>query len=103
MEEARVSIDPFKDAEEQMKGIVERLRAIIPLKSGKMKLLIRIPAKYAGRSYGVLKEFGEISKEKWGSDGGLTIILNIPLAIRGSLMEKLGSVTKGEARVEQVE
>ena len=103
LEEAKVSIDPFKDAEEQMKGVVEQLRRILPLKSGRVKLLVRVPARYAGRSYGVLKEFGDVIREDWGTDGGLTAVVNIPVAVRGNLVEKLGSITKGEAQIELVE
>jgi ribosome maturation protein SDO1 len=33
LEQARISIDPFKNTEEQSKDVVEKLRTIIPMKS----------------------------------------------------------------------
>lgn len=99
MQEARVSIDPFKDANEQTKDILEKLRPIIALKSEKVKLTVRTPAQYAGQSLGVLKGFGEILKEEWGQDGGLSVVLEVPAASQPNLLERLGAVTKGSAQV----
>ncbi len=99
MQEARVSIDPFKDANEQTKEILEKLRPIIALKSEKVKLSVRTPAQYAGQSLGVLKGFGEILKEEWGQDGGLSVVLEVPAASQPNLLERLGAVTKGSAQV----
>ena len=99
MLDARVSIDPFKDVNEQTKDVLEKIRLIIPLKSEKVKLNVRTPAQYAGQALGVVKGFGEILKEEWGQDGGLSIVLEVPAATQPSLLERLGSVTKGSAQV----
>jgi len=99
MQEARVSIDPFKDASEQTKEILEKLRPIIPLKSERVKLSVRAPAQYGGQTLGVLKGFGEILKEEWGQDGGLSVVLEVPAASQPNLLERLGAVTKGSAQV----
>jgi ribosome maturation protein SDO1 len=99
MEEARVSIDPFKDANEQAKLVIESIRSIIPLKSERVKLSIKTPAQYSGQAIGVLKGFGEILKEEWGQDGGLSVVLEVPAASQPSLLDRLGAVTKGSAQV----
>ncbi len=99
LQEAKVSFDPFKDANEQLKGILEEVRKIIPLKSEKVKLVVRVPAQYAGQTIGVLKGFGEILKEEWGGDGGLSAIIEVPAATQPSLLERLGSATRGSAQV----
>ncbi len=99
MQEARVSIDPFKDANEQTKEVLDKLRPIIPLKSEKVRLSVRVPAQYAGQALGALKGFGEILKEEWGQDGGLSVVLEAPAASQPSLLERLGAVTKGSAQV----
>lgn len=99
MQEARVSIDPFKDANEQAKQIIEEIRVIIPLKSERVKLMVKAPAQYAGQAIGVLKGFGEILKEEWGQDGGLSVVLEVPAASQPSLLDRLGAVTKGSAQV----
>lgn len=100
MDDARVSIDPFRNTEEQTKEIVESLRSIIPLKSENMLLEILVPAQFAAQSYSVLKSFGTLKKEEWQSNGSLKVILDIPAAARANVMDRLGSVTKGTASIE---
>jgi ribosome maturation protein SDO1 len=98
MAEIRVSIDPFKDVSEQTKVVVDQLRPILPLKSEKIKLLVKVPAKYSAQSFSALKGVGEIVKEEWGLDGGLTIIIEIPAGVHSTLLDRLGSLTKGSAQ-----
>ena len=98
--DARVSIDPFKSVEEQIKDIVEYLRSIIPLKSENLSLEISVPAQYVAKSYSVLKSTGDLKKEEWQKDGSLKAILEIPAAARPNVIDRLGSVTKGTAFVE---
>src|SRR6267378_2184990 len=96
---AKTSFDPFKDANEQLKTILDELRKILPMKSERVKLLVKAPAQYAGQTIGVLKGFGEILKEEWGGDGGLSAIIEVPAATQPSLLERLGSATRGSAQV----
>jgi len=101
-EQARLSIDPFKNTEEQAKEIVEKLRAIIPLKSENLLLEITVPAQYAAQSYAVLKSTGTLKKEEWQNNGSLKAILEIPAGARANVIDRLGSITKGAATVEMV-
>jgi ribosome maturation protein SDO1 len=98
MQEARITVDPFQDASEQTKVVVDKIRTILPLKSEKVRLLVRVPAQYSGQTIGVLKNFGEILKEEWGRDGGLSAIIELPAASQPGLLERLGSYTKGAAQ-----
>ena len=100
MDDARVSVDPFRNTDEQIKEIIEQLRSIIPLKSENMLLDIVVPAQFAAQSYSVLKSFGTLKKEEWQSNGALKVILDIPAAARANVMDRLGSVTKGTASIE---
>jgi ribosome maturation protein SDO1 len=99
MQEARINVDPFQDANEQMKTVVESLRTILPLKSEKIKLQVRVAAQYSGQAIGVLKNFGEILKEDWLADGTLSAIVEIPAGGQPGLLDRLGSTTKGAAQV----
>ncbi len=98
MAEVRISIDPFKDAGEQTKAVVDELRGILPLKSERIKMLVKIPAQYASQSFGALKGVGDIVKEEWGSDGGLTVVIEIPAGVHSTLLDRLGSLSKGTAQ-----
>lgn len=100
MKDARASIDPQKAAEEQAKDLVEKLRPIIPLKSENLSLEIAVPAQFVAQSYSVLKSAGSLKKEEWQQNGSLKAILEIPAASRPTVIDRLGSVTKGTATVE---
>jgi len=100
MKDGRVSVDPQKSVDEQVKDIVEKLRSIIALKSENIELEIIIPAQYASQSYAVLKSVGTLKKEEWQNNGSLKAILEIPAAARPNVIDRLGSITKGSASVE---
>ena len=103
MKDGRVSVDPQKNVDEQVKDIVEKLRSIIALKSENLELEIIIPAQFASQSYAVLKSVGSLKKEEWQNNGSLKAILEIPAAARPNVIDKLGSITKGSATVEVVQ
>lgn len=100
MKDGRITIDPQKTADEQTKDIVEKLRSIIPLKSENVELEITVPAQFAAQSFSVLKSAGSLKKEEWQSNGSLKAILEIPAAARPTVIDRLGSITKGTATVE---
>jgi ribosome maturation protein SDO1 len=101
MEQARVSIDPHKKAEDQVKEVVDSLRAILPLKSETLKLIVRVPPQYAGQSYSVIKTAGELKGEEWLADGSLKVVIEMNAGMRGAFIDRLGSVTKGTAEVKE--
>ena len=103
MKDARVSIDPQQNVDEQVKDIVEKLRSIIALKSENLQLEIIIPAQYASQSYAVLKSVGSLKQEEWQNNGSLKAILEIPAAARPNVIDRLGSITKGSASVEVIQ
>jgi len=103
MKDGRVSIDPQKNIDEQVKDIVDKLRSIIALKSENLQLEIVIPAQFASQSYSVLKSVGSLKKEEWQNNGSLKAILEIPAAARPTVIDRLGSITKGSATVEVVQ
>ena len=102
LDDGRVSIDPFKNIDEQVKDIVEKLRPIITLKSENIILEISVPAQFVAQSYTVLKSTGTLKKEDWQTNGSLKAILEIPAAARPHVIDRLGSITKGTATVEVV-
>jgi ribosome maturation protein SDO1 len=101
MDEARVIVDPFKRSEDQAKAVVDELRKILPLKSETLKLIVRIPPQYASQSYSVIKTAGDLKNEEWLSDGSLRMVLEMNASLRGSFIDRLGSVTKGSAEVKE--
>jgi ribosome maturation protein SDO1 len=95
LSEAKVSIDPFRDAEEQLKGVVEALRPILPLSMEAVEIAIKIPPEYASKSYGIVKDLAEIKRDEWTSDGSWIAVVSISAALRGELLDRLGKATQG--------
>ena len=99
LDQARLIIDPFKRPEEQIKTILDSLRKILPLKSESVRLTITIPPQFSAQSYSVLKTAGNFNGEQWLSDGSLKVIIEINAGIKGVILDRIGSVTKGSAHV----
>ncbi len=96
IEEAKVKIDEFKKAEDQVKEIVDKIRVVLPIKFEIRELEIRIPSKFAGKSYSTLKQYGTVLKDEWQNDGSLKAVLEIPAGLQTELFDKLNSLTHGE-------
>jgi ribosome maturation protein SDO1 len=99
MSEVRLTVDPFKPAEDQAKNVVDALRRILPLKSENLLLTITIPAQFSAQSYNLLKTTSNFKDEQWLADGSLRVILEINAGMRSSLLDRIGSVSKGTAQV----
>jgi ribosome maturation protein SDO1 len=99
MDEVRVIIDPFKRAEDQAKTVVDALRKILPLKSEIVRLTVTVPPEFSAQSYSVFKTIGNFKGEHWLEDGSLRVILELNAGMKGSFLDRLGSITKGSAQV----
>jgi ribosome maturation protein SDO1 len=91
----RLSIDPFKSAEEQSKDVIDMLRPLIPIKMEQMRVAVKIPAEYAAKAYGAVKSYGVISREEWQPDGSWAGTLEMPAGLYGPFIDKLGKLTQG--------
>ena len=95
LEEIRVQVDPFKDADEQVKDVVDALRRILPMSSDNIQIAIKVPAEYTGKSYGIAKDYGEIKRDEWQSDGSWIAVVELPAAMQLEMLEALGKSTQG--------
>ncbi len=102
MDEARINIDEFKSAEDQLNDVVEKLRSIIPIKFEVKKFQIRIPANFAGKCYGVVKRFCKLVSENWGGDGSLSVVIEIPPGMTDEFFGQLNSITHGDVESREV-
>ena len=101
VDEARVSIDPFRKADDQAKTVIEALRKILPLKSEISRLTITVPPQFSAQSYSILKSAGDFKGEEWLSDGSLRVVLELNAGMKGQFLDRLGSVSKGSAVVKE--
>ena len=96
LEESKVHIDEFKSAEEQVQNVLDKLRMIIPIKFVRKEILIKVPSKYSGKAYGIVKKYGEILKESWEKDGSLIVLSKIPGGMAEEYFTELNNLTHGE-------
>ncbi len=97
LEQARFHVDAFKPAEEQLDNAVEALRGILAISFEKVKVAVKVPAQFAGKAYGVLKEYG-LSREEWGADGSLMVVCEMPAGIQGEFYDRLNKLAAGQAQ-----
>lgn len=102
MEQIRYPIDPYKSVEEQARDIVKLLRPILPLKIEQILVAVRIPAEYAARGYGSIKNYGVLKRDEWRSDGSWYGEIEMPAGTYASLLNKLGDITKGSGEAKTI-
>ena len=98
LEDAKISIDPFIEAEEQVQEIVQALRSILPMSSESIQIALKIPAEYTGKSYGTVKNYGTIKREEWQTNGSWVAVVEIPAAMQLELLDILGKETQGNVQ-----
>jgi len=101
MREAKVSIDPFKGATEQIDDVVKKITMIMPIKFATVRMDVTIPAEYANRSYGTLKKYG-LKSEKWLDNGSLNATLEFPAGMQTEFFDRINAATQGKAVVKIV-
>ncbi|MEM0094755.1 MAG: ribosome assembly factor SBDS [Candidatus Micrarchaeaceae archaeon] len=102
MNEAKVAIDPFKSANEQIETVLKKINAILPIKFATAKIAVSIPAADANKCYSLLKQYG-MTSENWLSDGSLSAIVEFPAGLQGEFFDKLNKLTHGEASTKIIE
>ncbi|PIN86784.1 ribosome assembly factor SBDS [Candidatus Woesearchaeota archaeon CG10_big_fil_rev_8_21_14_0_10_44_13] len=103
MEEAKVKIDEFKSAEDQIEDIVRKLKPIIPISMETKRISIRMPPEHAGKGYGAVSQFGKPQNEEWRNDGSYVCVVEIPAGLEADLYEKLNVMTKGSVETKVLE
>lgn len=103
LEEAKIKIDEFKEAEQQIERIVRALQPIIPIKFATTKIAVKIPALYIAKGYSMLRDFGTLEKEEWQNDGSWIGIFKLPAGLKQDFFNKINALTKGEAETKELD
>ncbi|MEM0380557.1 MAG: ribosome assembly factor SBDS [Desulfurococcaceae archaeon] len=102
LEQAKISIDPFKPVEQQVEEIVSKLSKYIPIKLAKAVLSLKIPPEHGSRIFKLLAKYGEVKKQNWMSDGSLVIEIEIPAGLQQEFIDKVNEFTSGSAYIKIV-
>jgi len=98
-EEAKITISDKLSAEDQIQGILKKLKPIIPIKQENKSLQIHLSEKYAKKYFRTIHNYGKVSKENWLSDGCYSCIIDIPAGIYLDLVEDLSKKTHGGVEI----
>ena len=103
IEQAKVSIDPFKPDDEVVKEVVEAIRPIIPIRLETLVVEVLIPPQFTGKAYGVVKQFGNVLEEEWLSNGAWKAKAELPAGLHATFLDKINKITSGKASVKVIE
>ena len=100
MEEARVRIDEFRTAQDQVADIIKQLRPVIPISIEHREIKVHIPSTHAPKMYGNIGHYGTIKQEKWENDGSWTGTVDVPAGMVNDFFDKLNALTQGGVHTE---
>jgi ribosome maturation protein SDO1 len=96
MNEAKISVDPFQNANDQVDAIVKKLTIKLPIKFTTITIEVQISPQFANRCYGTLKQYG-LKSEKWLGDGSLSVVVSFPAGLQIEFFDKINNLTAGTA------
>jgi ribosome maturation protein SDO1 len=99
MEEAKVSIDPFKPLDDLVAETMKALRPLIPIRFEEIRVAVRIPPEYAAKAYGDIDAFARIEQEEWQKDGSWICVVKIPGGMQQELESLVRKVSKGAGQL----
>ena len=98
MEKAKVVVDPFAPANEQVHTVIEKIKEIIPISIERIEIAVKVPLEYAGRVSSVIHNMVKVKSEEWKSDAWFALI-EIPAGRQTEVYDKLNSLTGGKVEV----
>ncbi len=99
LEQSHINIKNIP-VENQIKDILGKISAVIPIKLDTKKVKVTIPAIHTGKAYGAITQYKE--SENWLPDGSLEVIVAVPSGIIIDFYDKLNNVTHGSALTEEI-
>ncbi|MBI4181723.1 MAG: ribosome assembly factor SBDS [Candidatus Aenigmarchaeota archaeon] len=96
MEQARVNLDPFKPADQQVEEVLKKIEAVIPISLERVEVAVKVPMEYAGRAASAIRLFAQVKAEEWKGDGWYAL-LEIPAGMQGEIYGKINDLTHGTA------
>jgi len=95
MEEARVHVDPFRRASDQLEEILEKIQEILPISMERVELEVKVPLQFAGKASSAIRAIAPVKKEDWKSDSWVAVI-EIPAGMQSEVLGKLNELTSGQ-------
>ncbi|MFB6128264.1 MAG: ribosome assembly factor SBDS [Halorhabdus sp.] len=97
LEEAGFQVDPMEPVENQVDDALDALRPVIPIRFDEVTVAVQLPADYAGSGQAKIREFGDLEREEWQSDGSWVGVVTFPAGLQNDFYELANEVSSGEA------
>lgn len=102
LEEAKVHLDEYKRAEDQVHEVLKKLQPVLAIRFEIKDLEIHLPSQYAPKLYGTVANYGTIKKDEWQNDGSWLGVLEIPAGLQTELMDELNGKTHGNVQIKVI-
>jgi ribosome maturation protein SDO1 len=102
LEEAGFQVDPMEPVEGQVDEALDDLRPVIPIRFDEVVMAVQVPAEYAGSAQARIRQFGELKREEWQSDGSWVGVLEFPAGLQNEFYDLVNEETSGEAETRVV-
>ncbi|SHH21806.1 ribosome assembly factor SBDS [Halobaculum gomorrense] len=102
LEEAGFTVEPMEPVENQIDDALDALRPVIPIRFDEVTIAVQLPADYAGSGQAKVREFGELEREEWQSDGSWVGVVTFPAGLQNDFYDLVNEVSSGEAETRVV-
>jgi len=97
LEEAGFQVDPMEPVSEQVDEALDELRPVIPIRFDEVTIAVQLPADYAGSGQAEVREYGDLEREEWQSDGSWVGVVTFPAGLQNEFYDMVNELTSGEA------
>ncbi|MFB6084683.1 MAG: ribosome assembly factor SBDS [Halorientalis sp.] len=97
LEEAGFKVDPMEPVENQVDEALDALRPVIPIRFDEMTAAVQVPPDYAGSAQAQIRQFGDLEREEWQSDGSWVGVVTFPAGMQNEFYDLVNEHTSGEA------
>jgi len=102
LEEAGFRIDPMEPVSEQVDEALDDLRPVIPIRFDEVTMAVQLPADYAGSGQAEVRQYGELEREEWQSDGSWVGVVTFPAGLQNDFYDVVNELTSGEAETQVI-
>ena len=100
LEETDFRVDPMEPVESQVDEALDALRPVIPIRFDTVTVAVQLPPDYAGSGQAQVREFGDLEREEWQSDGSWVGVLTFPAGMQNEFYDLANEVSSGEAETQ---
>ncbi len=97
LEEAGFQVDPMEPVENQVDDALDALRPVIPIRFEEVTIAVQVEAEQAGSAQAQIRQYGDLEREEWQSDGSWVGVLTFPAGLQNDFYDMVNDITSGQA------